>query len=77
MGTYSSVSVNGEWGSIKTNSVRACYNEIKVDQAILGIAYVDGSHQSPSHLAFQEKGPYGHMIHVHGNHWPFQVNVLK
>ena len=59
IGGYNTMSISGERGIIKKVPVRANYNEMIYDDAVLGIDYLDCSRQSLSRLEFQLKYVYG------------------
>ena len=71
------MSVSGERGIIKKAPVRANYNEIIYDDAVLGIDYLTCSRQSLSGLEFQLKDMYGNFINLHGNHWSLCIVFAK
>ena len=71
-GGYNTMSISGERGIVKKVPVRANFNEMIYDDAVLGIDYLDCSRQSLSRLEFQLKDVYGNYINLHGNHWSFQ-----
>lgn len=77
LGTYNSVSVNGEWGIIKKVPVRAGYNEMIYDQTVLGMDYLDCSNQTLSRIDFKMKDSYGNIIDLNGNHWSFSIIFVK
>ena len=75
LGNYNSVSVNGEWDIIQKVPVRAGYNEMKKDQTVLGVDYLDCSNQTISRIDIKMKDSYGNLINLHGNHWSFFYNL--
>ncbi len=77
IGSYSSMSVSGERGIIKKVPVRANYNEMIYDDAVLGIDYLNCSRQSLSRLEFQLRDVYSNIINLHGNHWSFSLIFAK
>ena len=52
LGTYNSVSTNGEWGIIKKVPVNANYNQMIYDSTVLGMDYLDCSNQTLSRIDF-------------------------
>ena len=77
LGSYNTMSVSGERGIIKKVPVRANYNEMIYDDAVLGIDYLGCSRQSLSRLEFQLKDVFGNLINLHGNHWSFSLIFTK
>jgi hypothetical protein len=77
LGSYNTMSVSGERGIIKKVPVRANYNEMIYDDAVLGIDYLSCSRQSLSRLEFQLKDVFGNLINLHGNHWSFSLIFTK
>ena len=77
LGYYNTMSVSGERGIVKKVPVRAGYNEMIYDDAVLGIDYLNCSRQSLSRLEFQLKDIYGNYINLHGNHWSFSLIFAK
>ena len=71
MGTYNSVSVNGEWGIIKKVSLALDLMKIIDYQVILGVYYLDGSHQTVSRIDFKVTDSNGNFIILHVSHWTF------
>jgi hypothetical protein len=53
--------------------LRASYGELLFDQTVLGMDYLDCSHQSLSRLDFKLKDSYGNTINLNGNHWSFSI----
>ena len=76
-GGYNTMSISGERGIVKKVPVRANFNEMIYDDAVLGIDYLDCSRQSLSRLEFQLKDVYGNYINLHGNHWSFNMIFAK
>ena len=76
-GGYNTMSISGERGIVKKVPVRANFNEMIYDDAVLGIDYLDCSRQSLSRLEFQLKDVYGNYINLHGNHWSFSIIFAK
>ena len=52
LGTYSAIGLHGERGVLKQVPIRATYGELLFDQTVLGMDYLDCSHQSLSILDF-------------------------
>ena len=76
-GGYNTLSVSGERGIVKKVPVRANFNEMIYDDAVLGIDYLDCSRQSLTRLEFQLKDVYGNYINLHGNHWSCSIIFAK
>ena len=76
-GGYNTMSSSGERGIVKQVPVRANFNEMIYDDAVLGIDYLDCSRQSLSRLEFQLKDVYGNYINLHGNHWSCSIIFAK
>ena len=76
-GGYNTMSISGERGIVKKVPVRANFNEMIYDDAVLGIDYLDCSRQSLSRLEFQLKDVYGNYINLHGNHWSCSIIFAK
>ena len=76
-GGYNTMSISGERGIVKKVPVRANFNEMIYDDAVLGIDYLDCSRQSLSRLEFQLKNAYGNYINLHGNHWSCSIIFAK
>ena len=76
-GGYNTMSISGERGFVKKVPVRANFNEMIYDDAVLGIDYLDCSRQSLSRLEFQLKDVYGNYINLHGNHWSVSIIFAK
>jgi hypothetical protein len=77
LGNFSSISLNGERGVLKKVPLRASYGELLFDQTVLGMDYLDCSHQSLSRLDFKLKDSYGNTINLNGNHWSFSIVFVK
>ena len=74
LGNFSSISLNGERGVLKKKvPLRASYGELLFDQTVLGMDYLDCSHQSLSRLDFKLKDSYGNTINLNGNHWSVSI----
>ena len=71
------MSTKGDRGIIKKVPVRANYNEMIYDDAVLGIDYIDVSRQTLSRLEFQLKDSFGNIIDLHGNHWSCSLVFAK
>ena len=76
-GGYNTMSISGERGIVKKVPVRANFNEMIYDDAVLGIDYLDCSRQSLSRLEFQLKDVYGNYINLHCNHWSCSIIFAK
>lgn len=77
LGGFNTLCVSGERGIIKKVPVRANYNEMIYDDAVLGIDYLDCSRQSLSRIELQLKDLYGNFINLHGNHWSCSLVFTK
>ena len=77
LGSYNTMSVSGERGVFKTVPVRAHFNEMIYDDAVLGIDYLDCGKESLSRIDFQLKDVFGNLINLHGNHWSFSLIFTK
>ena len=77
LGSFHSMSTKGDRGIIKKVPVRANYNEMIYDDAVLGIDYIDVSRQTLSRLEFQLKDSFGNIIDLHGNHWSCSLVFAK
>ena len=77
LGSFHSMSTKGDGGIIKTVPVRANYNEMIYDDAVLGIDYIDVSRQTLARLEFQLKDSYGNILNLHGNHWSCSLVFAK
>ena len=49
------MSVNGDWGILKTIPISADYNRLINDQTVLGMNYLDCSNQTLSQIDFKIK----------------------
>lgn len=77
LGSFHSMSTKGDRGIIKKVPVRANYNEMIYDDAVLGIDYIDVSRQTLARLEFQLKDSYGNILNLHGNHWSCSLVFAK
>jgi hypothetical protein len=73
LGNFNTMSVNGERSIVKKIPVNAGYNEMIFDQSVVGIDYLDCSHQTLSRIGFQLKDVFGRVIDLHGNHFSFSI----
>jgi hypothetical protein len=73
MGNFNTMSVNGDRSIIKKIPVTAGYGEMIFDQSVVGIDYLDCSHQTLSRISFQLKDVFGRLIDLHGNHFSFSI----
>ena len=73
LGTCSSMAVNGECGILKNIPVRADYNQLIYDQTVLGMDYLDCSHQTLNLIDFKLKDHTGDVVNLHGNHVSFSI----
>lgn len=73
LGNFNTMSVSGERSIVKKVPVNAGYGEMIFDQSLVGIDYLDCSHQTISRLHFQLKDVFGNTINLHGQHWSFSI----
>jgi len=73
LGSFNTMSVSGERSIVKKVPVNAGYGEMIYDQSLVGIDYLDCSHQTLSRLSFQLKDVFGNVIDLHGQHWSFSI----
>ena len=67
------MSVSGERSIVKKIPVNAGYGEMIFDQSVVGIDYLDCSHQTLSRVGFQLKDVFGRVVDLHGNHFSFSI----
>ena len=67
------MSVSGDRSIVKKIPVNAGYGEMIFDQSVVGIDYLDCSHQTLSRIGFQLKDVFGHVVNLHGNHVSFSI----
>ena len=73
LGSFNTMSVSGERSIVKKVPVNAGYGEMIYDQSLVGIDYLDCSHQTLSRLSFQLKDVFGNVVDLHGQHWSFSI----
>ena len=73
MGNFNTMSVSGERSIVKKIPVNAGYGEMIFDQSVVGIDYLDCSHQTLSRVGFQLKDVFGRVVDLHGNHFSFSI----
>jgi hypothetical protein len=73
LGNFNTMSVNGDRSSIKKNPVNAGYGEMIFDQSVVGIDYLDCSHQTLSRLGFQLKDVFGNIVDLQQNHFSLSI----
>jgi hypothetical protein len=73
LGNFNTMSVSGDRSIVKKIPVNAGYNEMIFDQSVVGIDYLDCSHQTLSRIGFQLKDVFGHVVNLHGNHVSFSI----
>ena len=72
LGTFSTMSMNGDRTIIKKVPVSANYNEMIIDQNIYtGLDFIDCSRQTLSRLEFKLKDHSGNIMNLNGNYWSF------
>jgi len=67
------MSVSGERPIVKKIPVNAGYGEMIFDQSVVGIDYLDCSHQTLSRIGFQLKDVFGRVVELNGNHFSFSI----
>ena len=77
LGTYNSMTINGEWGILKKIPVSADYNQLIYDQTVLGMDYLDCSNQTLSLINVKLKGHTGEVVNLHGGHVSFSIIFVK
>jgi signal transduction histidine kinase len=73
LGNFNTMSVSGDRSIVKKIPVNAGYGEFVFDQSVVGIDYLDCSHQTLSRIGFQLKDVFGHVVNLHGNHVSFSI----
>lgn len=73
LGSFNTMSISGERSIIKKIPVNVGYGDIIFDQSLVGIDYLDCSHQTLSRLSFQLKDVFGNLVDLHGHHWSFSI----
>lgn len=73
LGSFNTMSVSGERSIVKKVPVNANYGEMIFDQSLVGIDYLDCSHQTLSRLNFQLKDVFGNIVDLHNQHWSFSI----
>ena len=73
LGNHNTMSVTGECGIIKQITVNASYNQLIVDNQVLGSDYLDCSGQNLNLLNFRLCDVFGNTIDLNGNHWSFSI----
>jgi hypothetical protein len=73
LGSFNTMSVSGERSIVKKVPVNAGYGEMIFDQSLVGIDYLDCSHQALSRLSFQLKDVFGNIVDLHGQHISFSI----
>jgi hypothetical protein len=71
------MSVSGDRSIVKKILVNAGYGEMIFDQSVVGIDYLDGSHQTLSRIGFQLKDVFGRVVNLHGTMSPFPLYFLE
>jgi hypothetical protein len=62
------MSVSGERSIVKKIPVNADDGEMIFDHSVVGVDYLDCSHQTLSRIGFQLKDVFGRVVDLHGNH---------
>ena len=73
LGSFNTMSISGERSIIKKIPVNVGYGDMIFDQSLVGIDYLDCSHQTLSRLSFQLKDVFGNLVDLHGHHWSFSI----
>ena len=73
LGNFNTMSVSGDRSIVKKIPVNAGYGEMIFDQSVVGIDYLDCSHQTLSRIGFQLKDVFGRVVDLHGNHISFSI----
>jgi hypothetical protein len=73
LGNFNTMSVSGDRSIVKKIPVNAGYGEMIFDQSVVGIDYLDCSHQTLSRLGFQLQDVFGNVVDLHGNHFSFSI----
>ena len=73
LGNFNTMSVSGDRSIVKKIPVNAGYGEMIFDQSVVGIDYLDCSHQTLSRVGFQLKDVFGRVVDLHGNHFSFPI----
>jgi len=73
LGNFNTLSISGERAIVKKVPVTSGYGEIIHDQTVLGIDFLDCSHQTLSRIGFQLKDVFGNEINLNGQHWSFSI----
>jgi hypothetical protein len=77
LGNHNTMTVSGECGIIKHISVSASYNQLIIDNQVLGADYLDCSNQNINLLKFRLVDAFGNTIDLNGNHWSFSIVFSK
>lgn len=73
LGNFNTMSISGDRSIVKKIPVNAGYGEMIFDQSVVGIDYLDCSHQTLSRLGFQLKDVFGRVVNLHDNHISFSI----
>ena len=73
LGNFDTMSVSGERSIVKKIPVNAGYGDMIFDQSVVGIDYLDCSHQTLSRIGFQLKDVFGRVVDLHGSHFSFSI----
>ncbi len=77
LGNHNTISVSGECNIIKQITINASYNQLVVDNQVLGSDYLDCSGQNLNLLNFRLCDVFGQTIDLNGNHWSFNIIFSK
>jgi hypothetical protein len=77
LGNHNTISISGECNIIKQITVNASYNQLLVDNQVLGSDYLDCGGQNINLLNFRLCDVYGQTIDLNGNHWSFNIIFSK
>lgn len=73
LGNHNTIALNGTTNIIKQIVINAQYNQLVVDNQVLGIDYLDCSGQNLNLLKFKLVDAFGNVIDLNGNHWSFSI----
>lgn len=73
LGNHNTIALNGTTNIIKQIVINAPYNQLVVDNQVLGIDYLDCSGQNLNLLKFKLVDSFGNVIDLNGNHWSFSI----
>jgi hypothetical protein len=77
IGNHNTISVSGECNIIKQVTVNASYNQLIVDNQVLGSDYLDCSNQNLNLIDITLRDAFSNIIDLNGNHWSFNIIFSK